>query len=133
MVERVRHYVVVWKQVMTPRGFISGTRSLRTSFFAALTFTEVNVANILYFRRILPEHFNVVQNLVVPIIGVIFNLFLIYAAFFAALWPAPFRTGRSIVFACLILFALLLLVVAGVRLFARSALAGASQFGVEPP
>ena len=101
-------------------------------FFAALTFTGVNVANIFYFWRILPEHFNLVRNLFVPVIGVIFSLYLIYAAFFSALWSAPFRTGQSIVFACLILFTLLLLFVAWVRLFASSRLAGATPSSVDP-
>jgi amino acid transporter len=101
-------------------------------FFAALTFTGVNVANLLYFRRILPGQFNVVRNLLVPSVGIFFNLYLIYAAFFSALWSAPFRTGRSVVFACLVLFSVLLLIVACVRLFARNVLTGAAPLSVEP-
>ena len=100
-------------------------------FFAALTFTAVNVANILYFRRILPEQFNVVRHLFVPSVGIIFNFYLIYAAFFSALWSAPFRTGRSIVFMCLVLLALLLLIVAWVR-FARSEPKTRAPSGIEP-
>lgn len=101
-------------------------------FFAGLTFTAVNVANILYFRRILPEHFKLVRNLVVPCTGVILNIYLIYAAFFSALWAAPFRTGRSIVFACIIILALLMLVVAWTRL-TRRALAASTAPAVQMP
>jgi amino acid transporter len=86
-------------------------------FFAALTFTGVNIANFLYFRRILPGHFKVMRNLLVPVWGVAFSLYLIYAAFFSSLWSAPFRTGRSIVLACLALFALELAAAIFMRLF----------------
>ena len=100
-------------------------------FFAALTFTGVNVANFLYFRRISPEHFNVARNLLVPIAGVFLNLYLIYAAFFSSLWSAPLRTGRSIVIACVGLFALLLLAAGCLRLFRRDLLAGSAPIGVD--
>jgi APA family basic amino acid/polyamine antiporter len=86
-------------------------------FFAALTFMGVNVANILYFRRILPAHFRVVRNLLVPIWGIAVSLYLVYAAFFSALWSAPFRTGRSIVIACLVVFVLELAAAAWMRVF----------------
>jgi amino acid transporter len=100
-------------------------------FFAALTFTGVNVANLLYFRRILPEHFNMMRNLLVPLAGIFLNLYLIYAAFFSSLWSAPFRTGRSIVIVCVALFAFLLLAAACVRLFRRDLLTGPAPVGVE--
>lgn len=91
-------------------------------FFAALTFTGVNVANLLYFRRILPAHFSFVSNLLVPVWGVAVSLYLVYAAFFSALWSAPFRTGRSIVIACLALLALELAAAIWMRVFRRGLL-----------
>jgi len=97
-------------------------------FFAALTFTGVNVANFLYFRRILPDHFCVVPNLLVPAWGVAVSLYLIYAAFFSALWSAPFRTGRSIVIACVALLALELGAVTWMRVFRRELLSVSSEF-----
>jgi APA family basic amino acid/polyamine antiporter len=100
-------------------------------FFAALTYTGVNVANIVYFRRIAPAHFNVVHNLFVPVAGICLNLYLIYAAFFSALWTAPFRTGRSVVVICLALFALLLLSVTCMRLFRRDLLTGSAPISVD--
>jgi amino acid transporter len=100
-------------------------------FFAALTYTGVNVANLVYFRRIAPAHFNVVHNLFVPVAGICLNLYLIYAAFFSALWTAPFRTGRSVVVICLALFALLLLSVTCMRLFRRDLLTGSAPISVD--
>jgi amino acid transporter len=99
-------------------------------FFAALTFTGVNAANFLYFRRILPQQFRVVRNLLVPAAGVAVNLYLIYAAFFSALWSASFRMGRSVVLVCLVLFALELLTAIWMRLYRRDLLA--APIGAEP-
>ena len=57
------------------------------------------------------------------------NLYLIYAAFFSALWTAPFRTGRSVVIACLGLFAVQMAGVIWVRLRRPSLLRGAAPIG----
>jgi amino acid transporter len=100
-------------------------------FFAALTYTGVNVANIVYFQRIAPAHFNVLHNMLVPIAGICLNLYLIYAAFFSALWSAPFRTGKSVVVICLALFALLLVSAACMRLFRRELLTGPAPVSVD--
>ena len=98
-------------------------------FVAALTFTGVNVANLLYFRRILPAHFRVVRNLLVPVWGVAVSLYLVYAAFFSALWSAPFRTGRSIVIACVALLALELAAAISMRVFRRDLLSASGPNG----
>ena len=100
-------------------------------FFAAVTFTGVNIANLIYFRRVAPQSFNVWLNLVTPIVGVAMSLYLIYAAFFSALWSQPFRTGRSVVVACLALFAFQLLIAAGTRLARRDLFTGPAPIGVE--
>lgn len=102
-------------------------------FFAALTYTGVNVANIVYFRRIAPAHFNVLYNMLVPIAGICLNLYLIYAAFFSALWAAPFRTGKSVVLICLALFVLLLVSATCMRLFRRDLLTGSAPVSVDTP
>lgn len=99
-------------------------------FFGSLTFTAVNVANILYFRRVLPLHFNITRNLLVPAVGVILNLYLIYAAFFSSLWSAPFRTGKSIVIVCVALFALQLLAALATRLLRPQLLLGTPPMGI---
>jgi|GEM_PF-6701359 hypothetical protein len=54
--------------------------------------------------------------------GVAVSLYLVYAAFFSALWSAPFRTGRSIVIACLALLALELAAAIWMRVFRRGLL-----------
>jgi amino acid transporter len=100
-------------------------------FFAALTYTGVNVANIVYFRRIAPAHFNLLRNMLVPVAGICLNLYLIYAAFFSALWAAPLRTGKSVVLICLALFALLLVSAACMRLFRREVLTGPAPVSVD--
>ena len=55
---------------------------------------------------------------------------IIYAAFFSALWAAPFRTGKSVVVICLALFALLLVSAICMRLFRRDLLTGSAPVGV---
>ena len=101
-------------------------------FFAALTYTGVNVANLLYFRRVLPERFGMVRNLIVPVVGVGLNLYLIYAAFFSSLWNAPFRTGRSVVVVCVGLFGVQLAAVLALRVLRPNLLLGAPPVGVDP-
>lgn len=100
-------------------------------FFAALTFAGVNLANFLWFRRILPAHFSVVRSVLVPAAGVVLNLYLIYAAFFSSLWSASFRTGRSVVLACVLLFVLELLATVWIRLRRRELLSTNAPIGVE--
>ena len=102
-------------------------------FFAALTYIGVNIANVVYFRRIAPEHFNVLHNMLVPIAGICLNLYLIYAAFFSALWTAPFRTGKSVVVICLALFAVLLVSAICMRLFRHDLLTGPAPVSVDTP
>jgi hypothetical protein len=93
----------------------------------------VNIANLVYFRRVASAHFNFAHNLFVPVAGICLNLYLylIYAAFFSALWAAPFRTGRSVVVICLALFALLLLSATCMRLFRRDLLTGSAPISVD--
>src|SRR5262249_39728343 len=69
-------------------------------FFAALTFLAVNVANALWFWRHARARFGVLKNAVIPAIGVALNAYLLYAAFFSALWSGNVRTGKSVVIAC---------------------------------
>ena len=88
-------------------------------FFAALTFAGVNLANILYFRRVEPRAFRFWPNLAVPALGVILNLYLVYAAFFSALWSQPFRTGRSVVVVCVSVLAVQVIAAAALRRWRR--------------
>jgi hypothetical protein len=72
-------------------------------FFATLTFLSVNVANTCLFWRFARGQFGVIGNLVLPLLGVLLNAYLIYAAFFRTLWAGSFRTGKSVVIACMAL------------------------------
>jgi amino acid transporter len=80
-------------------------------FFATLTFAAVNAANICYFRRITPERYKILPNLIVPIVGVASTLYVMYESFFVALWGTDFRTGRSVVYFCVMLFVLFMVIV----------------------
>ena len=72
-------------------------------FFATLTFLAVNVANIFYFWRLGRGQFGVIKNVLVPVLGLLLNAYLIYAAFFSSLWSGDWRTGKSVVLACVLL------------------------------
>jgi amino acid transporter len=85
-------------------------------FFATLTFLSVNIANSLFFWRRARLEFSILKNLLIPIVGVLLNTYLIYAAFFSALWSGNARTGKSVVIACVALLALQVAVVACVHI-----------------
>jgi amino acid transporter len=74
-------------------------------FFATLTFMAVNVANAVYFFRFARQDFSLFSNLLVPILGFFVNAYLLYAAFFSALWSSDLPTGRSVVVGCLLILA----------------------------
>jgi amino acid transporter len=75
-------------------------------FFATLTFMAVNLANAVYFFRFARQDFNLFSNLLVPIVGFFVNAYLLYAAFFSALWSSDLPTGRSVVVGCLVILAI---------------------------
>jgi hypothetical protein len=79
----------------------------------------------------MPRHFDIARSLLVPAIGVCLNLYLLYAAFFWSLWSGPFRTGKSVVIACLALFGLQLLAATAVHLFRRNLLSGSGPIGID--
>jgi amino acid transporter len=70
-------------------------------FFATLTFMAVNLANAIYFFRFARGDFSLFSNLLVPIVGFFVNAYLLYAAFFSALWSSELPTGRSVVVGCI--------------------------------
>jgi amino acid transporter len=100
-------------------------------FFATLTFLGVNVANAVYFRRFARDQFRIVPNLLVPLVGVLLNGYLIYAAFFSSLWATGWRTGKSVVIGCLALLAAQIFAVAYVRMFKPRLLTQGMPIGVE--
>ena len=86
-------------------------------FFATLTFMAVNLANGLYFFRFAREHFNLFSNLLVPVVGILVNAYVLYAAFFSALWSSDLPTGRSVVVGCVIILAIEVAAAIYMRLF----------------
>jgi len=101
-------------------------------FFATLTFLAVNVANSMFFWRFARERFGVFRNGLVPIVGVALNAYLLYAAFFSSLWGQDWRTGKSVVIACVALLVMQLVAVVWMRIvrawvFTQAAPIGASE------
>jgi len=66
-------------------------------FFALVTYIFVNISSIVFYRRFLRHRFNVVLNLVIPVIGIGLDVYVLWQSFFVALWDGPFGTGRSVV------------------------------------
>jgi amino acid transporter len=87
-------------------------------FFATLTFMAVNIANAIYFFRFARSDFHLFNNLLVPIAGFLVNAYLLYAAFFSALWSSELPTGRSVVIGCLVILVAEVVAVIWMRLFA---------------
>ena len=99
-------------------------------FFATFTFLAVNVANAFFFWRFARSRFGLTKNLVVPVVGVLLNAYLIYAAFFSSLWSGDWRTGKSVVLACVILLATQAAAVLWIRQFRPRLLAQSAPIGV---
>jgi len=75
------------------------------TFFALVVYIGVNLSNILFFRG--KPGFNLLTNLVIPVIGIAVDLVLLWNAFFVSLWNASdFRIGQAVVYACLIVLAI---------------------------
>jgi len=100
-------------------------------FFATLTFFAVNAANILYFFRFARSEFGLFKNLLVPVVGMVSNAYLIYAAFFATLWAGDLRTGKSVVIVCVILLIVQFSAVLWTRLFKPQRLSHGAPIGVD--
>jgi basic amino acid/polyamine antiporter, APA family len=86
-------------------------------FFANLTFMAVNIANATYFFRFARSDFRWLTNLLIPIVGFLVNVYMLYAAFFSALWSSDLPTGRSVVIGCLLILAVEVVAVTWMRLF----------------
>lgn len=73
-----------------------------TVWFALITYLFVNIANLLLHRK-RPAEFNWFANGVVPVVGVVVTVYLIYKGFFVAYWNAGFKLGQSVVLVSLLL------------------------------
>ena len=68
-----------------------------TVFFAMMTYLFVNIANFIYHRRYTAEDFNWLWNGIIPAIGVVVIVYVLYRSFFTSLWGAGFALGQSVV------------------------------------
>ncbi len=99
-------------------------------FFALVTYIFVNLANIIFFWRFRREQFNILLNVVIPVIGIVVGVYLLYNSFFVSLWSAGWQMGQSIVVLSLVLLVLTVIYTIGLRathpaLFAPGAVAPA--------
>ncbi len=100
-------------------------------FFFTVTFMGVNLANIFYFRRIAPHRFKILQNLVIPCIGLLTNLYLLYEAFFVALWSDPSGRGKSTVIFCVGILGFWILCAIGMKSLYPQRLQGKPPIGAD--
>jgi amino acid transporter len=68
-----------------------------TVFFAVMTYLFVNIANFVYYRRYRAADFNWLLNGIVPAIGVVVLVYILYRSFFTSLWGGGFALGQSVV------------------------------------
>jgi amino acid transporter len=66
-------------------------------FFALLTYIAVNIGNFTFYRRFRRDKFSIWLNLIIPLVGVLIDGYLIWRAFFVALWPTGWALGSSVV------------------------------------
>jgi amino acid transporter len=71
-------------------------------FFALVVYIFVNIGNFAFYRRFRRDRFNVITNLCVPAVGIGIDGYLIWRAFFKALWPTGFALGSSVVIFALV-------------------------------
>jgi amino acid transporter len=100
-------------------------------FFLTITFTGVNFANILYFSRVARHRFRWSVNLAVPLLGILVNAYLLYAAFFKTLWVADVASGRSVIVFCIALLTFWVLCVLIVWRFMSERLKGKPPIGAD--
>jgi amino acid transporter len=73
-----------------------GWTGTMSSFLGLLTYFCVNAANIIYFARYRRDRFNIVLNGIVPVIGIVVVVYILYKSYFASLWDAGWTYGRSV-------------------------------------
>jgi amino acid transporter len=66
-------------------------------FFLAITFMGVNLANILYFHRVIRDRFRWGLNFAIPVLGILINLGLLYEAFLKPVLVSDTASGKSVI------------------------------------
>lgn len=96
-------------------------------FFLAITFMGVNLANILYFYRVIRDRFRWGMNFAIPVLGILINVGLLYEAFFKPLLFSDMAGGHSVIIFSVALMALWVACILAVKRFMPRRLQG------EPP
>ena len=69
-----------------------------STFFAMITYALVNASNLVLNRRRVTENFKSIMIYgLIPLIGLIFDFYLLYRTFFVELWGQGWATGQSVV------------------------------------
>jgi basic amino acid/polyamine antiporter, APA family len=100
-------------------------------FFLAMTFMGVNLANILYFRRVIRDRFRWGINFVIPVLGILINVGLLYEAFFKPLLVSDMEGGHSVFIFSVALMMLWVACVLVVRRFMPHRLQGEPPISVQ--
>jgi amino acid transporter len=100
-------------------------------FFLAMTFTGVNLANILYFRRVIRDQFRWGINFAIPVLGILINVGLLYEAFFKPLLDTDTASGHSVFTFSMALMILWIACVIAVKRFMPHRLQGEPPIGVQ--
>jgi amino acid transporter len=66
-------------------------------FFVLISYIFVNLANLVYHLRFQRSRFNWFLNGLIPVAGIVIDVYILYKAFFASEISLPFKTGSSIV------------------------------------
>lgn len=101
-------------------------------FFMTLTFGAVNLCNLLFFRHAPLNRRRLLANVLVPVVGLLLNIYVCYAAFFDALWNGDPLRQRSVVSASVGLLALYVVAVVIMRIVAPQRLQGPPPLQAEP-
>ena len=72
------------------------------SFLGLLTYLAVNMVNVVFFWRFRRNKFNWFLNGLVPVVGMVVVLYIIYNSYLASLWNAGWTYGQSVQLAVVI-------------------------------
>jgi amino acid transporter len=100
-------------------------------FFLAITFMGVNLANILYFHRVIRDRFRWGMNFAVPVLGILINVGLLYEAFFKPLLVSDMASGHSVIIFSVALMALWIACILAVKRFMPQRLQGEPPISVQ--
>jgi amino acid transporter len=99
-------------------------------FFMTITFMGVNLANILYFHRVIRDRFRWGMNFAIPVLGILINVGLLYEAFFKPLLVSDMASGHSVIIFSVALMTLWVACIFAVKRFMPRRLQGGPPISV---